>query len=191
MARLVLMMSLVVGLGLPLASAVAGGDNYEPTHPPRIVAAAAEASAFYLEFRARKEAHGFGHAYVTLGTVEAGRIQQTVVVGFMPKSVDDDHWSKFGLPVTGLVGVTRSDFVRPPDVRFRVALSKAAYFRVVNEIRNLPKSWTTYELLVRNCNNFVSQIASSVGLRTPLITAQYPVRYVRELRALNVRPFPA
>jgi len=191
MARLVLLMSLVGSLALP-AGAVAGGTSYEPTHPPRIAAATAEASAFYLEFRAREEPHGFGHAYVTLGAVEAGgRVEQTVVAGFMPKSADDDRWSRFGLPVAGLVGVTRSDFVRRPVVRFRVGVDRATYYRVVNEIRGLRRTWTTYELLVRNCNNFVSQIASSVGLHTPLLTAQLPVRYVRELRALNARLSPA
>ena len=40
---------------------------------------------------------------------------------------------------------------------------------------------------LQNCNNFVGQIAASVGLRTPMITAQFPVRYVTELRALNSR----
>ena len=40
-------------------------------------------------------------------------------------------------------------------------------------------------LVIHNSNNFVSEIAISVGLRTPLITARYPVGYVTELRALN------
>jgi hypothetical protein len=138
-----------------------------------------------VEFRARNDG-GFGHSYVTLGTIDAiDQVQQTVVAGFMPKSASDDHWSKFGIPVTGSVGTTRSDFVRRPDVGFRIAISKAAYFRVVKKIRSQRVTWTRYELLLRNCNNFVSEIASSAGLRTPMVTAQYPVRYLTELRALN------
>ena len=47
--------------------------------------------------------------------------RQTVVAGFMPMSMIDDQWSQFGLPVTGVVGVVRSDIVRRPDARFRIA----------------------------------------------------------------------
>jgi hypothetical protein len=174
----------ILGFLLP-AGTEAGGTTYEPTYPPRINPVPSEARAFYVEFRARNDG-GFGHSYVTLGTIDTiDQVRQTVVVGFMPKSADDDHWSKIGLPVTGLVGVARSDLVRRPNIGFRVAISRATYFRVVNMIRRQRITWTTYEIVVRNCNNFVGQIASVVGLRTPLVTAQYPVRYVTELRALN------
>ena len=171
---------------LLVRGAEAGNDTYEPTHPPRIIAVAADARSFYLEFRARNEVGGFGHSYVTLGAVNTvGQGYQTVVVGFMPRSADDDYWSKFGLPVTGLLGVTRSDLARRPDARFRIAINKATYLRLVSKVRSLRRTWTQYELVVHNCNSFVSEIASSVGLRTPLITAQYPVGYVTELHALN------
>jgi len=174
---------------LLVTGAEAGNDTYEPTHPPRIIAVAADTRSFYLEFRARNEAGGFGHSYVTLGTVDAsGQGHQTVVVGFMPRSAEDEYWSKFGLPVTGLLGVTRSDLARRPDARFRIAINKAAYLSLVREVRSLRGTWTQYELVVHNCNNFVSEIANSVGLRTPLITAQYPVDYITELHALNA-PF--
>ena len=103
----------------------------------------------------------------------------------MPRSADDDYWSKFGLPVTGMLGVTRSDLLRRPDARFRIAVNESTYLRLVSKVRSLRRTWTQYELVVHNCNSFVSEIASSVGLRTPLITAQYPVGYVTELRALN------
>ena len=128
----------------------------------------------------------FGHPYITLGTVDAsGQRRQTVVVGFMPRSADDDYQSKFGLPVTGMLGVTRSDLLRRPDARFRIAVNESTYLRLVSKVRSLRRTWTQYELVVHNCNSFVSEIASSVGLHTPLITAQHPVGYVTELRAFN------
>jgi|SRR5581483_1044273 len=168
--------------------AQAGSANYERTYPPRMLAVTGEARSYFVEFRARDEVGGFGHSYVTLGAVEAtGKVRETIVAGFMPKSADDDYWGRFGMPVTGSVGVVRSDFTRRPDARFRITISKAAYYRAVSKISRLRWTWTMYELLVRNCNNFVSEIAGSVGLRTPLITAQYPVRYVAELQALNSR----
>ena len=170
-----------------VTGAEAGNDTYEPTRPPRIIAITAEARSFYLEFRARNEVGGFGHSYITLGTVNAsGQGRQTVVVGFMPRSADDDYWSKLGLPVTGMLGVTRSDLQGRPDARFQIAVKESTYLRIVSKVRSLRRIWTKYELVVHNCNNFVGEIAASVGLRTPLITAQYPVGYVAELRALNV-----
>jgi hypothetical protein len=189
MVRFVPTHVLWASLGFVFASgAVAGSASCEPTYPPHIIAVPAEARTFYLEFRARNEVRGFGHSYVTLGTIDGtGEVHETVVVGFMPKSADDDHWSKFGAPVTGWVGVARSDFTRQPAARFRISISKAGYFRVLNKIRSLRSTWTRYEILVRNCNNFLSEIASSVALRTPLITARYPVHYLAELRALNSR----
>jgi hypothetical protein len=192
MARFVSKAWAVASLALLVVTgAQAGGDSYEATYPPRIMAVAADATSFYLEFRARNEVGGFGHAYVTLGSVDAGgEGHETVVVGFMPKSAEDDYWSKFGLPVMGFVGVTRSDLQRRPDARFRVALDKATYYRIVRKIRSLRNTWRHYELIVRNCNSFVSEIASSVGLRTPMIAAQYPVHYVTELRALNAAASP-
>jgi hypothetical protein len=102
-------------------------------------------------------------------------------------SADDDRWSKFGILVTGVVGVTKSDLLRRPVVRFRVGVARATYFRVLNRIRALRYSWTTYELAFRNCNDFLREIASSAGLSTPIVTAQYPVHYVAELRTLNSR----
>ena len=192
MERLVSIGWVVASLAIASSTgAFAGNSNYEPTYPPRMIAAAADARSFYLEFRARNHIGGLGHSYVTLGTIDAsGKGHQNVVVGFMPKSADDDYWSDFGLPVTGWVGLTLSDLLRRPDARFRVALSKETYSRVVGEIRSARRVWTRYELVVRNCNNFVGEIASSAGLRTPLITAQLPVDYVAELRTLNSHRSP-
>ena len=143
---------------------------------------------FTSNFAREMKPDGFGHSYVRLGSTDiSGRMQQTVVVGFLPKSADDDRWSKFGLPVAGLVGATRSDFARRPRVRFRVVISRTQYFRVLQEIRNLRRTWKTYELVLRNCNNFAGQIAITIGLHAPMLTMQYPVRYMGELRTLNSR----
>src|SRR5262249_14310315 len=148
--------------------------------------ASVAATAFYIEFRARDEADGYGHSYVTLGEIDAsGTARQTIVAGFVPDGADSDRWSKSGLPVAGAVGITRSDIAGPHHARFRVAISRAQYFRTVQTIRHLHRTWRVYELLLRNCNSFAGRIAGSLGLRTPLLTAQYPVRYVAELRSLN------
>jgi hypothetical protein len=189
MTRFLTTIWIVLHVALFLKStAEAGAGNYEPTHPPHIAEVTAEAKSFYIEFRARNETSGFGHSFVVLGTIDAiGHLRETIVIGFMPKKVDDDYWSQFGVPVAGSVGVTRSDLVQRPDVRFRLTISRAKYYLVAKSIPRLRNNWTTYELLVHNCNNFVNQIAQSIGLRTPMITAQYPVDYLSELQTLNSR----
>jgi hypothetical protein len=187
MPHLVSAMSLAMALAMLVCQTVQPARaEYERTHPPLILPASPEATAFYVEFRARDEVDGFGHSYVTLGSTDTGgRTHQTVVVGFLPKSADDDRLSKFGLPVTGLVGATRSDFAGRPRIRFRVVVSRTQYFQVLQEIHRLRRTWTTYQLLLRNCNNFAGQIAVTIGLHAPMVTTQYPVRYMSELRALN------
>jgi hypothetical protein len=187
MARVLLWVGLILSLALlPVSDVGAGNTNYEPPLPPRIVWATTDARSFYVEFRARSETGGFGHAYVTLGTIDSsGQLQQTVVAGFMPRGMRDDFLSQFGVPVAGVVGVVRTDLVRRPDVRLRIAISKANYYRIVSRILEARRTWTTYELLLVNCNTFVSEIASIAGLRTPVLVAQFPIAYVSELRSLN------
>jgi hypothetical protein len=167
-------------------AASAGDADYDPPYPPRIVAVPVQARSFYVEFRAHDDGT-FGHSYVTLGAASSGGTQHTVVVGFMPNSADDDRWNKFGIPVAGVVGVTKSDLLRRRVVRFRVGVARATYFRLLSKIRALRYSWTTYELVFRNCNDFLREIANAAGLSTPIVTAQYPVHYVAELRTLNSR----
>jgi hypothetical protein len=188
-ARALRFLGLIISLVLMATSAVdAVSTNYEPTHPPRILLATKDARSFSAEFRARDEAGGFGHSYITLGVVDSnGEVRQTVVAGFMPRSMIDDYWSQFGIPVAGMVGVVRSDFVRRPDARFRIAISEAIYYRIVSRIQEMRRTWSTYELLLSNCNNFVSEVASTTALRTPLLAAQLPVAFVTELRTLNSR----
>jgi hypothetical protein len=187
MARVLQLVGLIVTLILlPSLEVGAGTSNYELPLPLRIDWATSDARSFYAEFRARDETGGFGHSYVALGIVDwSGHLRQTVVAGFMPRGMRDDFFSQFGMPVTGVVGVVRADLVRRPDARFRIAVSKANYYRIVRRILEMRRTWTTYELLLVNCNNFVSEIASAAGLRTPLLAAQFPVAYVSELRSLN------
>ena len=188
MAHLAPILSLITAVLLSCQAVATASAHYERAYPPRILAASAAATVFYMEFRAREEAGGYGHSYVTLGEIDAsGGTRQTIVAGFLPAGVDSDRWSKVGLPVAGTVGVTRSDIAGQHHARFRVPISRVQYFRVMQYIRHLRRTWTRYELLLRNCNGFVGQIAGSVGLRTPMLTAQYPIRYVAELRSLNAR----
>jgi len=187
MPRVLLHLGLMVSLLLPGVTN-AGSPRYESPHATRMAPINWAARSFYAEFRARNEAGGFGHAYVTLGTIDfAGESRQTVVAGFMPRGETADHWSRFGIPVAGMVGVVRSDFVRRPDVRFRIPISEAKYYRVLSKIQEMRRTWMTYELLLSNCNSFVGEIASTAGLRAPLVPAQFPVDYVGELGALNSR----
>ena len=185
MPRALFHLGILVSLILP-AVTNAGSPSFESPHAARVVPIIWAARSFYAEFRARDEAGGFGHSYIVLGTIDfAGESRQTVVAGFMPRGEIADYWSRFGMPVAGMVGVVRSDFIRKPDARFRISISEAKYYRVLSKIQETRRTWTTYELLVSNCNSFISEIASTAGLRVPLSPARFPVDYLGELRALN------
>jgi hypothetical protein len=164
----------------------AGDSGYEPTRPARIAAAPADTSSFFVEFRARKEVGGFGHSYLLLGTIDSSGVAHvTVIAGFMPKGPDDDRWSRLGISVNGIVGVTRSDLIRQPVARIRLTVNEATYYRLVAQVHSLRKTWGTYEVLLRNCNSFVGEVANASGLRAPLLSAQFPVMYIEEIRQLN------
>lgn len=186
-ARFYAKLGLTIGLIAALhATAHAGDSGYEPTHLARIAAAPADARSFFVEFRARKEVGGFGHSYLLLGSINSSGVARvTVIAGFMPKGLDDDRWSRLGLPVNGIVGVTRSDLVRKPVARIRLNVNEATYHRFVAQVLSLRKTWGTYEVLLRNCNSFVGEVASAGGLRVPILSAQLPVMYIEELRQLN------
>jgi len=180
-------LGLTIGLMAALhGTSHAGGSGYEPTHPARIAAAPADARSFFVEFRARKELGGFGHSYLLLGSIDSSGVARvTVIAGFMPKGPDDDRWSRLGLPVNGIVGVTRSDLIGQPVARIRLTVNEATYHRLVAQVQSLRRTWGTYEVLLRNCNNFVGEVAGAGGLRAPLLSAQFPVMYIEELRRLN------
>ena len=187
MTRFYAKFGLTIGLMAALhGTGHAGDSGYEPTHPARIAAAPADARSFFIEFRARREVGGFGHSYVLLGTVDSsGATRVTVIAGFMPKGADDDRRSRLGLPVNGLVGVTRSDLIQQPVARVRMSVNEATYYRLVAQVQSLRKTWGTYEVLLRNCNSFVGEVASAAGLMAPFLSAQFPVMYIEELRRLN------
>jgi hypothetical protein len=100
------------------------------------------------------------------------RVRRTACVPYIyAQEQDDDYWSKFGLPVTGRLGVTRSDLLRRPDARFRIAVNESTYLHLVGKVRSLRRTWIQYELVVHNCNSFVSEIASSVDLQRSTLSA--------------------
>ena len=181
--------SLCAAVGILMLASLdvrAGVGDYETTNPPYINAPRPGPKSYFVEFRGRNEVGGFGHSYVTLGTADAaGHWQRTAIFGFMPKDEDGNFWAQIAVPVSGWIGVTQSDFTTSPDVRFRRKISRAQYKQITSEIQDLQKTWTIYLLLVHNCNDLVAHVAQSIGLNVPLLSAQWPVDYVEELKSIN------
>ena len=167
-------------------AAIAGATTYEPTQPPYLVPMEPGAHGFYIEFCGRSETDGFGHAYIVLGAIDrSGRRRRTAVFGFVPRTADDELWSQFAIPVSGMIGVSRSDFMADPDVRYRLPLRRADYNAILRNLAGLQEQWTIYALIGQNCNDLVGAIARSIGLEAPIFAAQLPTSYVAELRAIN------
>ena len=98
------------------------------------------------------------------------------------QSMIDDYWSQFGLPVTGVVGVVRSDIVQTTRRSLPNSHQQGKLLSDREQDPDMRRTWSTYELLLSNCNSFVSEVAA------PPASARcwrHSVAYVSELRTLN------
>src|SRR4029079_11186437 len=100
MAHLAPILSLITAVLLSCQAVATASAHYERAYPPRILAASAAAPVFYMECRAREEAGGYGHSYVTLGEIDAsGGTRQTIVAGFPPAGPESGRWGQRGVTV--------------------------------------------------------------------------------------------
>jgi hypothetical protein len=164
-----LLIALLAGVALP-ASAVA-----EPVRGP-----------YFVEFRAR-DGGVMGHTYVMYGRLDqSGRVRDAQYAGLYPDGAWEQRLMTLGPLVVApaYVGVDRKDRAMPPTASYRVGLNADEYARLQGTVHRLRQDRPRWHLLFHNCNDFVAQVAQSVGLWTPPGWAK-PTRYVNNLRAIN------
>jgi hypothetical protein len=69
--------------------------------------------------------------------------------------------------------------------RFRVLMSKEQYDKVVAHIRDLQSRSHMWSAELYNCNAFVADVATFMGLKVPSSTLIYPKIFVTNLRKIN------
>lgn len=88
------------------------------------------------------------------------------------------------IPVPGLVGQERADITEPSTDIYRRHLTAAGFHQLNTKTRQLRATLPFWHLIFSNCNDFVGEIANSIGLRRPP-NLLVPTVYVSMLRAVN------
>ena len=176
----------VTGIGLSVANAQSGSQ-------PQIARPATTSSTittsgsgqYYFEFRSR-QAWDYGHTFVVFGRV-GEKPSKNNVAGLSPKGDDPQMWLMgHYVPVPSDTGWTDGDLEdQYVTSRYRVLVSKEQYDRTVAFIRQLQAKSTTWSVELYNCNAFVADIASFMGLKVPSSSWIYPKVFVTNMRKIN------
>jgi hypothetical protein len=184
----VVVVAIVFAMALDLGTASA-----QTSSSPQIVRAASNKTAvvtsgagqYYFEFRSR-QAWDYGHTFVVFGRVGEPPSKNNVA-GLSPKGDDPQMWLMgHYVPVPSDTGWTDGDLEdKYITSRYRVLVSKEQYDRTVAYIRQLQAKSTTWSVEMYNCNAFVADIATFMGLKAPSSTWIYPKVFVTNMRKIN------
>ncbi|POR51897.1 hypothetical protein CYD53_106180 [Bosea psychrotolerans] len=145
---------------------------------------------YYVEFRSRY-ALSYGHTFLVYGRLNAkgeiGQVTADQVAGLHPAGEGPQLWSVgHVLPVPAETGPSDGDLEDEYiSARFRVPLNEAQYRRVAAYIRNKQKTSPAWHAVLYNCNRWVGEVATFMGLQAPSNTLLYPADYIASLRSLN------
>ncbi len=142
-----------------------------------------EGAHYFVDFHARGRPSFPGHVFIVYGELNArGGIVDAKVVGFTPDA--DRYSTAYFLPIPGLIGRRRADLTEPSTEIYRRHLSAAEFQRLTAKIREVRAARPSWHLIFSNCNDFVGEIAKSIGLVRPP-SLLLPSVYVSLLRILN------
>jgi hypothetical protein len=142
-----------------------------------------ESAHYFVDFHARGRPSFPGHVFIVYGELNArGGIVEAQVVGFTP---DADRYSiAYFIPVPGLIGRQKADLTEPSTVIYRRHLTAAEFHQLIVKVRQIRAAQPLWHLIFSNCNDFVGEIAKSIGLHKPP-SLLLPSDYVSLLRVLN------
>lgn len=199
-SRKLVALAFAAAVGLPLSAAAQTATvpsrlastvpdtHVAPALPATREPAAKLADPYYVEFRSRY-AMSYGHAFVVFGRGNGPgkKINPNQIAGLHPATNSPvPFWVGHVIPVASETGASEGDtdeiYV---SARYRVLLTKAEYEKVVAYIRKLQKTKTLWQEMVYNCNSFIGDIATFMGLKTPSSALVMPQTYVTELRDIN------
>jgi hypothetical protein len=140
---------------------------------------------YYIEFRSRF-AWDYGHTYIVHGRVGEAPTKASVA-GLSPVGDDATAWViGHYVPVPAETGWTDGDLEdKYVTSRYRVLVSEEQYDRIVGHIRELQSRSKMWSAELYNCNAFVADVATFMGLKVPSSTLIYPKIFVNNLRKIN------
>jgi hypothetical protein len=136
---------------------------------------------YYVDFRARTAAT-YGHAFVWFGKTSDKKVE---VAGLWPKGDEVPYMLGHLMWVPAGTGATYGDLdVQYLTASYRVYLSEADAMKTFAYIKHLQETNPLWNAETTNCTEFIGQIASFMGLKTPF-HLQKPEAYVNQLKELN------
>jgi hypothetical protein len=136
---------------------------------------------YYVDFRARTAA-SWGHTFIWYGKTSERAVE---VAGLTPAGDTTAYMLGYFTFVPSETGASYGDL--DPDyvtASYRVYLNEADAKRVFAYIRKLQASSPVWSAEIANCNSFVGNIASFMGLETP-VRWRRPEDYVNGIRDMN------
>jgi len=140
---------------------------------------------YYIEFRSRF-AWDYGHTYIVHGRVGETPTKASVA-GLSPVGDDATAWVVgHYVPVPAETGWTDGDLEdKYVTARYRVLVSKEQYDRIIAHVRELQSRSKMWSAELYNCNAFVADIGTFMGLKVPSSTLIYPKIFVNNMRKIN------
>jgi len=174
----------VVSLGLTAANAQNSKTILRTGNPTTSVVTTGSGD-YYIEFRARY-AWDYGHTYLVHGRVGVAPTKADVA-GLSPVGDDATAWVVgHYVPVPAETGWTDGDLENKyVTARYRVLMNKDEYDRVLGYIKGLQDRSHVWSAELYNCNAFVGDVATFMGLKVPASSLIYPKVFVTHLRLLN------
>jgi hypothetical protein len=145
----------------------------------------------YVEFRSRTAA-SYGHSFVLFGKLGPGeKFASVQVAGLHPRGDDPAVYMQgHVVPVPSETGASDGDLDEQYlTARFCVVLTEADYNRITGFIRRLQARETEWHAPTKNCNWFIGEIASELGLIAPPTPILYPETYVNAIKDMNEGSF--
>lgn len=141
---------------------------------------------YFIDFRAGL-ASVTGHSYVVFGRVnERGQLQFIRNAEIWPANGDAGLLVGIFVPVRARVRLVDGDSKQEAVINYRRYLTAVEYAAVMRAVESERRHDLYWSVLLFNCNNFTSNIAEALGLRTPS-SLLLPNVYIAALRALNGR----
>ncbi len=149
--------------------------------PARKQVASSAKGPYYVDFRARTAA-SWGHAFVWYGKSSERAVD---VAGLTPAGDTLQYMLGYVMWVPSETGASYGDL--DPEyltASYRVYLNEADAMKVFAYIKKLQASSPVWSAEISNCTNFIGEIASYMGLKTPP-RWERPETYVNDLKKLN------
>jgi hypothetical protein len=138
---------------------------------------------YYVDFRARTAA-SWGHAFVWYG--KTGE-QMVDVAGLTPAGDTTQYMLGYVMGVPSETGASYGDLdPQYLTASYKVYLNEADARKVFAYVKKLQANSPVWSAEVFNCTNFIGEIASFMGLKTPS-RLEPPEQYVNDLKQMNGR----